>query len=54
MRALLDTGTTTTIILREFVGNGRARKNTNKITNWKTLGGTFTTNYEPLWDFKLP
>jgi hypothetical protein len=32
MRALLDTGTTATIILREFMGNGRARTNTNKRT----------------------
>jgi hypothetical protein len=32
MRALLYTGTTATIILREFVGKGRARTNTNKRT----------------------
>jgi hypothetical protein len=30
MRALLDTATTATIILREFVGKGRARTNTKK------------------------
>jgi hypothetical protein len=45
MRALLNTGTTFTIILREFVDKGRARTNTKKSTKWKTLGGTFTTNY---------
>jgi ribosomal protein L15 len=54
MRALLDTATTSTIILREFVGKGRARANTKKRTNWKTLGGIFTTNYESLLDFKIP
>jgi hypothetical protein len=54
MRALLDTGTTATIILRQFVGKGRARTNTKKRTKWKTLGGTFTTNYESLLDFKFP
>jgi hypothetical protein len=54
MRALLDTGTTATIILREFVGKGRSRTNTKKRTKWKTLGGTFTTNYESLMDFKFP
>jgi hypothetical protein len=54
MRALLDTGTTATIILREFVGKGRARTNTKKRTKWKRLGGTFTTNYESLLDFKFP
>jgi hypothetical protein len=54
MRALLDTGTTATIILREFVGKGRSRTSTKKRTKWKTLGGTFTTNYESLLDFKFP
>jgi hypothetical protein len=53
-RALLDTGTTATIILSEFVGKGRARTNTKKRKKWKTLGGTFTTNYESLLDFKFP
>jgi hypothetical protein len=37
MRALLDTGTTATIILVEFVGKGRARTNTKKRTKWKNL-----------------
>jgi hypothetical protein len=54
MRDLLDTGTTATIILREFVGKGRVRTNTKKRTKCKTLGGTFTTNYESLLDFKFP
>jgi hypothetical protein len=54
VRALLDTGTTAIVILREFVGKGRACKNTKKITKWKTVGGTFTTNYESFLDFKFP
>jgi hypothetical protein len=54
MGAFLDTGTTPTIILREFVGQGRARTNRKKRTKWKTRGGTFTTNYESLLEFKLP
>jgi hypothetical protein len=54
IRALIDTGTTATIILREFVGKGRDRTNTKKRTKLKTLGGTFTTNYESLLDFKFP
>jgi hypothetical protein len=45
IRALLGIGTTSTIILREFVGKCRAHTNTNKITKWKTPGGIFTTNY---------
>jgi hypothetical protein len=54
MRAMLDTGTTATIVVKEFVGKGRACTNTNKRTKWKTPGGTFTTNYESLLDFKFP
>jgi hypothetical protein len=54
MRALLETGAADTVILREFVGKGRARTNTKKRAKWKTLGGTFTTNYESLLDFKFP
>jgi hypothetical protein len=53
MRALLDTGTTATIILREFVGKDRAHTNTKKRTKWKALGGTFTANYESLLDFNF-
>jgi hypothetical protein len=54
MRALIDTGTTASIILREFLGKGRACTDTNKITKWKKLGGTFTKKYESLLDFKFP
>jgi hypothetical protein len=54
MRALLDTGTAATIILREFLVKGRSCTNTKKRTKRKTLGGTFTTNYESLLDFKFP
>jgi hypothetical protein len=54
MRVLLDAGTTATIILRLFMGKGRARINAKKRTKWKTRGGTFTTNYELLLDFKFP
>jgi hypothetical protein len=44
MRALLETGTTATIILIEFVGQGRARTKIKKRAKRKTLGGTLTTN----------
>jgi hypothetical protein len=36
------------------VGKGRFRTNTKKRTKWKTLGGTFSTNYESLLDLKFP
>jgi hypothetical protein len=54
MRDLMDTGTTYTIILREFMGKDRVCTNTKKRNSCKTLGGTFTTNYESLLDFKFP
>jgi hypothetical protein len=54
VRALLETGSTATIILREFLAKGRARKNKKKRTKWRTIGGTFKTNYESLLDFKFP
>jgi antitoxin component of RelBE/YafQ-DinJ toxin-antitoxin module len=36
------------------MGKVRACTNTKKRTKWKTLGGTFTKNYESLLDFKFP
>jgi hypothetical protein len=33
---------------------GRVQTNTKIKTKWKTLGGTFTTNYESLLDSKFP
>jgi hypothetical protein len=54
MRALLDTGATSAIISREFVGKGRSCSNTKKRTKWKTLGRTFTISYESLLDFQFP
>jgi hypothetical protein len=36
------------------MGKGRARTNTKKRTKWKTLGGTFTTNFKSLLDFNFP
>jgi hypothetical protein len=36
------------------VGKGRALTNKKKRTKWKTLGGTFSPNYESLLDLKFP
>jgi hypothetical protein len=49
IRALLDTGTTSTIILREFVGKGRARTNTKKRTKWKHLEVLSLQIMNPYW-----
>jgi hypothetical protein len=55
IRALLDTGTSATIILKKFVRKGRAKTHmASKSTKWQTLGGNFTTKRKALVDFKLP
>ena len=54
IRALLDTGTTQSIILRDFVRKGRAQSYKGKKTVWRTLGGEFTTNRKALIDFSFP
>ena len=52
MRCLLDTGTTSTIVLKSFVTKmSRYRHSTTK---WRTMGGTFVTNKKSRIEFKLP
>jgi hypothetical protein len=43
IRALLDTGTSATIILEPFVREGTAHTNKSGAQQWETLGGTFAT-----------
>ena len=54
IRGLVDTGTSHTILLREFVKQGRGKGYKGHHTLWKTMGGNFTTNQKALIDFKLP
>jgi hypothetical protein len=54
IRALLDTGTTSSIILREFVRKGRAKSYKGQTTTWSTYGGTFSTNRKALIDLNSP
>ena len=54
IRALIDTGTSSSIVLRDFVRKGRAGSYKGKRTKWSTLGGVFSTNRKALIDFKLP
>ena len=54
IKALLDSGTTATLLLRKFVAPGRAQGYKRKPTEWKTMGGVFTTRRKALIDFKLP
>ena len=48
IRGLLDTGTSSTILLRDFVKKGRANGYSGKTTEWKTLGGNFKTKKKAL------
>ena len=54
IRCLVDTGTSDTIVLRQFVKRGRAKSYKGQSTRWNTLGGQFTTKRKALIDFKLP
>ena len=52
VRALCDTGTTSTIILRAFVRGTDAAK--GNATTWRTMGGNFVTHKKALIKFQLP
>jgi transposase InsO family protein len=54
IRCLLDTGTSATIILREFVAKGKANGYKSPPTRWTTMGGVFTTKRKALLEFNLP
>ena len=54
IRALLDTGTTSSILLRDFVRKGRASSYKGKPVKWQTMGGNFVTKRRCLVDFKFP
>ena len=50
----MDTGTSSTIVLRNFVAKGRAKGYAGKSTTWSTLGGKFKTKHKALIDFTFP
>jgi hypothetical protein len=54
IRALLDTGTSATLLLCNFVARGRAKGYKHQPTKWSTLGSSFVTNRKALVDFKFP
>jgi hypothetical protein len=54
IRALLDTGTSATLLLRQFIKKGRAKGYIEENTSWMTLGGNFVTNRKAVVDFKFP
>ena len=53
IRCLLDTGTSSTILLKPFVNAAKSHKQP-KATMWRTLGGTFQTRKKSFFEFKLP
>jgi hypothetical protein len=54
VRILLDSGTTSTIVLREFIQNDHISSYKHKATLWGTLGGVFQTKRKALFQLKLP
>ena len=54
IKCLIDTGTSESILLRDFVRKGRAKSYKGKQTQWNTLGGQFTTKQKALVDFCFP
>ena len=55
MHALLDTGMSATIILHDFVTQGKAKVyKSSTTTQWKILGGMFNMNQKALLEFRFP
>ena len=54
IKALLDTGTEESLVLKEFVCKSRAQCPNTKRVNWQTVGGEFTTKRQALLDFTFP
>ena len=54
IRALVDTGTTATMLLRQFVAPGTAKAYKGQATTWNTLGGQFVTKKKCQLTFSLP
>jgi hypothetical protein len=54
INALLDTGTSSTIVLRHFVKKNAVTSEPHRLQEWHTLGGKFYTKREALIDFRFP
>jgi hypothetical protein len=53
-RALLDMGTSTTIIVGPFIREGTAHTNKSRAQQWETLGGRFATASTANVRFRFP
>jgi hypothetical protein len=54
IRALLDTGTSETILLNQFLSPNSPRGYKGAPVSWKTLGGTFVTHRRAKIQFAFP
>ena len=54
VQGLLDTGTSETIVLSEYVWKGSSKSYKGKSVQWKTMGEVFTTNQKQLLDMSFP
>jgi predicted aspartyl protease len=54
LRILIDTGSSSSIILKKFINKSLLVKNSRTTTQWTTLGGKFYTNKQGTIEFKLP
>ena len=54
LRALLDTGTTKSLVLKDFVTLSQVKQTEKRPTIWHTAGGNFTTNKLVEMEFRIP
>jgi hypothetical protein len=54
LRVLLDSGTSSCIVLKKHVNRKNLSKYKGKPTHWKTMGGIYTTKRKALVEFTLP
>ena len=54
IKALLDTGTDESLVLKEFVHRSRVQSTPTKRVKWTTVGGEFSTKRQALLEFSFP
>ena len=54
IRCLLDTGTSASILLKQYVRRGCSKTKKSESVKWTTMGGTFETSRKALVEFSLP
>ena len=54
IRALVDTGTTSSLVHRKFVPKGQLSSYKGRKTTWGTMGGQFQTKRKGILDFMFP